>query len=124
MEPVQLVSTLLGRRTRGDTTMTFTMTFKQLLHKVFAPKVSRSSRRGKSRQPSRQQRSPSIGRFLEVLEDRIVPSATPGAPDSFLLTPVSDGTPIAMHIHPRLSIRVNGQDQVIPAGIGVGASGD
>src|SRR5947209_1562386 len=61
---------------------------------------------------------------LETLEDRTLLSGTSGPLDSFLLTPVADATPIAMHIHPHLTILINGQDQVIPAGIGVEASGD
>src|SRR5260370_6670905 len=81
-------------------------------------------RRPKPRQQSRQQRSLSFGPILELLEDRTLLSGTPGALDSFLLTPVPDGSPIAMHIHPHLSILVNGQDQVISANIGVVASGD
>jgi hypothetical protein len=68
-------------------------------------------------------RRPSFRPRLEVLEDRTVPSGTQGL-DSFLLTPVPDGSPIAEHIHPHLSILINGQNQAIPADIGVEADGD
>jgi hypothetical protein len=44
--------------------------------------------------------------------------------DPFLVTPVPDGVPLAMHIHPHLSIVIDGQAQVIPAGIGLGPDGD
>src|SRR6516164_9173964 len=98
---------------RGDTAMIFT----QGLRKMFRPwmQVPSASRRDESRQPSRPQRSSFFGPILELLEDRTLLSGTPGTVDPFLLTPVPDGTPIAMHIHPHLSILVNGQDQVIPA---------
>jgi hypothetical protein len=46
------------------------------------------------------------------------------SPSSILLTPVPDGAPIAMHIHAHLSIVINGQTQLIPAGIGVEDNGD
>src|SRR5204863_9173790 len=81
-------------------------------------------RRGKCRLPSRQQRSPSFRPILEVLEDRTLLSGMVGTPDSFLVTPVPEGAPIALHIHTHLSILVNGQNQVIPADVGVGAGGE
>src|SRR4051794_12327353 len=97
------------------------MNFTPWQRTAFGPRVqgSPAPRRGKARQPSRQQRSPSFGPILELLEDRTLLSGTPGALDAFLLTPVPDGAPIAMHIHPHLAILINGQDQVIPAGIGL-----
>src|SRR5262249_16571685 len=113
--------------TRGDAAMTFTHRPRQTFATApiaFLLQGSPPPRPGKPRRPSRQGRSRSFGPSLEVLEDRTLLSGTPGALDSSLLTPVPDGTPIAMHIHPHLSILVNGQDQVIPADIGVEAGGD
>ena len=62
---------------------------------------------------------------VEAMENRLLLSgvAVPGT-DPFLLTPVPDGTPLAMHIHPHLTIQVNGAPQVIPEGIGLGPNGD
>lgn len=57
------------------------------------------------------------GLGLETLEDRIVPA--PVANDPFLFTPVPDGTPLALHIHPHLTIIMNGQTQTVPQGIGI-----
>jgi hypothetical protein len=47
--------------------------------------------------------------------------APPDAPASFYLNPINDphGIPLAMHIHPRLTIIINGQQQTIPAYIGL-----
>jgi hypothetical protein len=88
------------------------------------PWLASVQRRPKPRQLSRQQRLLSFRPILETLEDRTLLSGTPGALDAFLLTPVPAGAPIAMHIHPHLTILINGQDQVIPAGIGLKANGD
>jgi hypothetical protein len=52
---------------------------------------------------------------LEQLEGRSLLSA---ARPPFLFTPVSDGTPLAEHIHVQLAIVIGGQTQSIPAGIG------
>lgn len=55
------------------------------------------------------------------LPERSLPSA--GIPISYLLTPIPDGAALAEHIHPRLTIVVDGRPQTIPAGIGLLASG-
>jgi len=52
---------------------------------------------------------------FEQLEGRSLLSS---GGNSFLFTPVPDGTPLAEHIHVHLTIVVNGQPQTIPAGIG------
>jgi hypothetical protein len=58
--------------------------------------------------------------MVECLEDRTVLSPT----DPFLLTPVPEGTPLAMHIHPHLDLFIDGQAVGIPAGIGITPAGD
>lgn len=40
-----------------------------------------------------------------------------------LTTPIPNGTPLAEHIHPHLTIIVNGQTQTIPANVGVTPTG-
>jgi hypothetical protein len=57
---------------------------------------------------------------LEVLEDRTVPST--GVPVS-AIPPMPDLPFYAMHIHPHLTIFINGQEQVIPALIGLTPAG-
>jgi hypothetical protein len=57
---------------------------------------------------------------LESLEDRTVLSPT----DPFLLTPVPEGTPLALHIHPHLDLFIDGQAIGIPAGVGLTPNGD
>ncbi len=53
---------------------------------------------------------------LDTLENRVVPACT--STDPFICTPLSsEGT--VVHIHPVLTIMVNGQKQEIPAGIGI-----
>src|SRR5262249_7174395 len=52
------------------------------------------------------------------------PVQHPTTTDDFLLTPVPEDTPLALHIHPHLTILIDGQAQVIPAGIGLGTDGD
>lgn len=42
---------------------------------------------------------------------------------AFLMTPTPDGVPLAEHIHPHLTIIVDGQTQPIPAGIGIKPNG-
>jgi hypothetical protein len=42
---------------------------------------------------------------------------------TFLLTPLPEDTPLREHIHPHLTIVINGQVQAIPAGIGIGPKG-
>lgn len=56
---------------------------------------------------------------LEMLEDRMLLSGGP-PPESFLGTPLSVvETNLAMHIHPHLTIIIDGQTQVIPSLIGI-----
>jgi hypothetical protein len=58
---------------------------------------------------------------VEGLEGRSLQSG--GVSRSFLFTPIPEGTPLAEHIHPHLTIIIGGVRQVIPAGIGLGPSG-
>ncbi len=61
---------------------------------------------------------------VESLEGRALLSAmgrNAHVPRAFLMTPIVDGTHLAEHIHPHLTIIINGQTQTIPAGIGVGS---
>jgi hypothetical protein len=51
---------------------------------------------------------------LEALEERTLFNTAP-----FLFTPVPPETPLAMHIHVYVTIIIDGQKQVIPAGIGI-----
>jgi hypothetical protein len=60
---------------------------------------------------------------LEALEGRALLAAG-HVPHSYLFTPIPEGTPLAEHIHPHLTIIINGQTQTIPAGIGIGPTGD
>jgi hypothetical protein len=53
----------------------------------------------------------------------VAPAQHPSAPDAFLLTPVPEDAALALHIHPHLTIFIDGQAQVIPADIGVGPEG-
>jgi hypothetical protein len=58
-----------------------------------------------------------------LLEGRTVPSTVaPNAP--FLFAPVHPSAPLALHIHPHLTILVNGRPVTVPAGIGIKAAGD
>jgi hypothetical protein len=59
---------------------------------------------------------------LDELEGRALPSAG-RVPLSFLETPITEGTPLAEHIHPHLTILINGVPQAVPAGIGIGQAG-
>jgi hypothetical protein len=43
--------------------------------------------------------------------------------DPFLFTPVADTVPLAMHIHPHLTIVINGHEHTVPAEIGIQSSG-
>ena len=62
---------------------------------------------------------------VETLEDRELLSAAPkNVPTSFLFAPIVEGTPLAEHIHPTLTIVIDGQNLPIPAGIGLGAKGN
>jgi hypothetical protein len=61
---------------------------------------------------------------VEPLEGRELLSGVKNVPTSFLFTPIPEGAPLAEHIHPHLTILVDGQLQVIPAGIGLGANGN
>ncbi|SIO15349.1 hypothetical protein SAMN05444166_2728 [Singulisphaera sp. GP187] len=59
---------------------------------------------------------------FDCLEGRTLLSATK-VTRAFLLTPVAEGTTLAEHIHPHLSIVINGQAQTIPAGVGIQPNG-
>ena len=62
---------------------------------------------------------------VEPLEGRELLSAAPrNVPTSFLFTPIVEGTPLAEHIHPDLTIIIDGQNVPIPAGIGLGPNGN
>lgn len=61
--------------------------------------------------------------LIELLEDRTLLSGVQVL-DPFLLTPVPEDVPLAMHIHANLSIVIDGQPQEIPEGIGLLADGD
>jgi hypothetical protein len=80
---------------------------------------------GPSRRPRRASGRPRPA--VESLEDRTVPSTVPPtvAPnDPFLFTPVDPSAPLALHIHPHLTILVNGSPVRVPAGIGIQTAGD
>src|SRR5262249_43759878 len=51
----------------------------------------------------------------------ITTATPPDAPAGFVLSPIQDPhhLGLAMHIHPKLTIIINGQQQVIPASIGL-----
>src|SRR5262245_55251177 len=74
-----------------------------------------------SRRVPRRAEHPAAGRFrprLEPLEARRVLACT--STDPFIcapLPPTHEG--LALHFHPHLRIVVNGQEQVIPANIGI-----
>ena len=62
---------------------------------------------------------------VEPLEGRELLSAAPrNVPTSFLFTPILEGTPLAEHIHPDLTIIIDGQNLPIPTGIGLGPNGN
>src|SRR5262249_30970155 len=61
---------------------------------------------------------------VEQLEDRTLATTTPAAPDPFLFTHIPEGTPLALHIHPHLTIIINGRQRIIPAGIGIFPDGN
>lgn len=84
------------------------------------PRVSRQQPRSR---PDQIRRGGRCRPFVEQMEDRTLLHGT-ALGDSFLLTPVAEGVPLAMHIHPHLSILIDGQQQVIPADIGVGPDGE
>src|SRR5262245_14575940 len=76
-----------------------------------------SGARSPRRAPGRPRLAP------ELLEGRTVPSAA--APnDPFLFAPVDPSAPLALHLHPHLTILVNGSPVTVPAGIGIKAAGD
>jgi hypothetical protein len=60
---------------------------------------------------------------VEQLEDRILATSTP-APDPFLFTHIPETAPLALHIHPNLTILINGRQRVVPAGIGIFPDGN
>ena len=61
--------------------------------------------------------------LLTVVWVSRIPIETPRSrgevPPSFLLTPIPDDATLAEHIHPHLTILVDGQRQTIPADIGI-----
>jgi hypothetical protein len=69
---------------------------------------------------AKQKRMPTYRRCLQVeaLEDRLVLNSGP-APASYLQQVFPYGTSWAEHIHPHLTILINGQEQDVPAGIGL-----
>ena len=69
--------------------------------------------------PGRPARKPT----LEALEGRSLLAAGQVSLAT-LLTPIPEGTPLAEHIHPRLTLVVGGQRQTVPAGIGILAAGN
>ena len=56
---------------------------------------------------------------IEAMEDRLVPAPLNLPNDPSLFAPVSMMAPLAMHIHARVEIFVDGQQVVIPANVGV-----
>ncbi len=63
---------------------------------------------------------------VEDLEVRAVPAMTSNMHpniDAILFTRLQEGDPLAMHIHPKLTIIIDGKKQLIPAGIGIAADG-
>jgi len=100
------------------------MTFTQRLRKRSVPgcrfRVLLAAASRGSRRDSSENRLPS-GPSLKCLRIGLCSAGLRSPWTRSSLTPVPDGTPTAMHIHPHLSILVNGLDQVIPAGIGVEA---
>jgi hypothetical protein len=77
--------------------------------------------------PNSQARPGHTGRLpppaVEELEQRMVLDCVPPN-DPFLFTPVGDTVPLAMHIHPHLTIMINGHEHTIPAEIGIQPTGD
>ncbi|WP_406693483.1 hypothetical protein V5E97_20850 [Singulisphaera sp. Ch08] len=59
---------------------------------------------------------------FDCLEGRTLLSASKVS-RSFLLTPIAANAPLAEHIHPHLSIVIKGQEQTIPANIGIVPTG-
>lgn len=67
-----------------------------------------------TRRPDRLRCRPSV----ESAESRVLLSAA-RVPVSFLKTPISDTSPLLEHIHPHLTIIIDGVQQTIPANIGI-----
>ena len=62
---------------------------------------------------------------VELLEVReLLSTVAKNVPTSFLFTPIVEGTPLAEHIHPDLTIIIDGQNVPIPTGIGLGPNGN
>jgi len=61
---------------------------------------------------------------VEGLEGRELLAKVATVPTSFLFTPIPETATLAEHIHPFLTILVDGQQQTIPAGIGLGTEGN
>ncbi len=62
---------------------------------------------------------------VESLEGReLLSTVAKNVPTSFLFTPIVEGTLLAEHIHPTLTIIIDGQNLPIPTGIGLGPNGN
>lgn len=70
------------------------------------------------RPPGRGRRRPE----LEPLEGRALLSGGRVSRE-FLFTPIPETAPLAQHIHPGLTILIDGKERAIPADIGVGPTG-
>jgi Calx-beta domain/Domain of unknown function (DUF4214) len=56
---------------------------------------------------------------VEALEERTLLHCTSAPADAFMCTPISGHEGLAMHIHPKVTITVNGQAREIPANLGI-----
>jgi hypothetical protein len=72
------------------------------------------------RQPRRSARRPAF----DSLESRELLSAPKNVATSFLFTPIPETAVLAEHVHPFLTIIINGQNDPIPKGIGLEANGN
>lgn len=62
---------------------------------------------------------------VESLESReLLSGMVKNVPTSVLFTPIVEGSPLAEHIHPTLTIIIDGQNLPIPTGIGLGPNGN
>ena len=62
---------------------------------------------------------------VESLEGReLLSTVAKNVPTSVLFTPIVEGTLLAEHIHPTLTIIIDGQNLPIPTGIGLGPNGN
>jgi hypothetical protein len=60
---------------------------------------------------------------VETVEPRAL-LASGIVPRAFLFTPIPETATLAEHIHPLLTINIDGQNVPIPAGIGIGPDGN